>query len=353
MKGSPLSPRILKATKHFGLVFWSFLFSTAALSAAPWEGSDDFSSSTVTESRWGTYNQKIPRLYSYVAGGRLRVIHDSNDHAVYRVWGKKWHKLPTAACWTIQADVFLPAAPTSTRTEFVKAGLGVIPSPNSKHDLWLGVEQEFWNGFATGLPNLMVDDVFRTRPSPESEEIPLGQDFRSFRLTIAHDALQMLDTLTIARLDNGATLERRQVVSGMPVAKTISAYVGISGKPSWSAEGTDLGIDNWSVVENNPDPINLTVQTSTARGVAYSVAVTNLDLINQRLTGTVALTVGTASVTLPITGTIDKNGFFALTAKGAGANKGFGCVLLYDVATGTYRPNKNTVMAPKQKAIKF
>jgi len=28
-------------------------------------------------------------------------------------------------------------------------------------------------------------------------------------------------------------------------------------------------------------------------------------------------------------------------------------VLLYDVATGTYRPNKNTVTAPKQKAIKF
>jgi hypothetical protein len=87
--------------------------------------------------------------------------------------------------------------------------------------------------------------------------------------------------------------------------------------------------------------------------VAYSVAATGLDLINQKLTGTVALTVGTASATLPITGSIDKNGFFALTAKGTGANKGFGCVLLYDVATGTYRPNKNTVTAPKQKAIKF
>jgi hypothetical protein len=154
-------------------------------------------------------------------------------------------------------------------------------------------------------------------------------------------------------LDNGATLEQRQVVSGMPVAKTISAYVGISGKPSWSALGTDLGVDNWSVVEDNPAPINLTAQTSTARGVAYSVAATNLDLVNERLTGTVALTVGSASASLPITGSIDKNGWFALTAKGTGANKGFGCVLLYDVATGTYRPSKNTVTAPKQKAIKF
>jgi hypothetical protein len=87
--------------------------------------------------------------------------------------------------------------------------------------------------------------------------------------------------------------------------------------------------------------------------VAYSVAVAGLDLVNQKLTGTVALTVGPASATLPIAGSIDKNGYFALTAKGTGANKGFGCVLLYDVATGTYRPSKNTVTAPKQKAIKF
>ena len=336
------------------LTYIVVMFVSLTLShSASWEGSDDFSSGTVTESLWGAYKQKFPSLYTYVANGRLGVIHNSDGHATYRVWGKKWHKLPTAACWTIQADVFLPAAPTSTRTEFVKAGLGVIPNPNSKHDLWLGVKQEFWNGFATGFPNLMVDNVFRTRPSPESEEIPLGQDLRSFRLTIAHDALQMLDTLTIARLDNGATLEQRQVVSGMPVAKTILAYVGISGKPSWSSQGTDLGIDNWSVVENNPDPIHLNPQSSTSKGIAYSVSVTSLDLVNQKLAGTVALTVGSASATLPITGSIDKNGYFALTAKGTVANKGFGCVLLYDVATGTYRANKNTVTAPTQKAIRF
>ena len=87
--------------------------------------------------------------------------------------------------------------------------------------------------------------------------------------------------------------------------------------------------------------------------MAYSVSVTGLDLVNQKLTGTVALTVGTVSATLPITGSIDKNGYFALTAKGKGTNRGFGCTLLYDEATGTYRPNKNTLTAPNQKAIKF
>jgi hypothetical protein len=137
----------------------------------------------------------------------------------------------------------------------------------------------------------------------------------------------------------------------------VTPYVAVgavvTGKKNWPKNNTTLGLDNWSVVENNPDPINLNPQSSTSKGIAYSVSVTGLDLVNQKLTGTVALTVGTDSATLPIAGSIDKNGYFALTAKGTGANKGFGCVLLYDVTTGTYRPNKNTVTAPKQKAIKF
>lgn len=325
--------------------------SGSILRGAAWEGSDDFSSATVTENLWGTYKQKFPSLYTYVANGRLGVLHNSSEHMVYRVWGKKWHKLPTSACWTIQADFFLPSTPTSTRTEFTKTGLGVIPSPTSKQDLALGVKQEFWQGYAAGSPILMVDDEFRS--NPPTEELPLGQDLRSFRLTITHDALRMRDTLTIRRLDNLATLQQRQVVSGLAATPSVLAFLGISGKPSWSAQGTDLGIDNWSVVENNPDPINLTVQSSTARGVAYTVAVTGLDLVNQNLTGTVALTVGTNSAALPITGSIDRNGFFTLTARGTGTNRGFGCALLYDLSTGTYRPNKNTVTAPKQKAIKF
>jgi hypothetical protein len=327
------------------------LFSLTLAHSASWEGSDDFSSATVTESLWGAYKQKFPSLYTYVANGRLGVIHNSDEHAVARVWGKKWYKVPTAACWKIQVDIFLPSTPTSTRTEFAKAGLGVTPSANSKQDLGLGVKQEFWQGNATGLPILLVDDEFRTNPN--AEELYLGQDTKSFRLKIVHDALRMTDILTIARLDSGATVEERQVVSGLPAAKEVVLFVFISGKPSWSAQGTDLGIDNWSVVENNPDPIHLNSQNATYKGVAYSVSVTGLDLVNQKLTGTVALTVGSASASIPITGSIDKNGFFALTAKGVGANKGFGCALLYDVATGTYRPNKNTVTALKQKAIKF
>jgi hypothetical protein len=329
------------------------LFPLTLAHSASWEGSDDFSSSSVTESLWGTYNQKIPSLYTYVANGRLGVIHNSSQHATYRVWGRRWHKLPTAACWTIQADFFLSSSPTSALTEFTKLGLGVTPSPNSKNDIWLAAKQEFSGGSGTGPASLIVDYAFISSRDDEGDEV-FVPGHRAFRITLQHDALRKEDLLTMASLDTGETLEQRRVVSEMAVTKTVGAYLGISGKPSWSSQGTDLGIDNWSVVENNPDPINLLVENGiTPKGVAYSVAVTNLDLVNQRLTGTVALVVGTASATLPITGSIDKNGFFALTAKGTGANKGFGCVLLYDVATGTYWPSKNTVMAPKQKAIKF
>jgi hypothetical protein len=217
----------------------------------------------------------------------------------------------------------------------------------------LAVQQDFWNGMA-GERVLRVDDDFSAN-GEGSEEIPHGDlwGLAGFRLTMAHDALRMRDSLTVARLDTGAALEQRQVVSRLYLAKAVLVAVGISGNPSWSSLGTDLGVDNWSVVENNPDPINLAVQSSVSRGVAYTVAVTGLNLVNQKLTGTAALTVGANSATLPITGSIDRNGFFVLTAKGTGVNKGYGCVLLYDVATGTYRPNKNTVTAPQQKAIKF
>jgi len=343
----------LKAGKPVcGAILAFALFGERAV-AAPWEGSDDFSSASVTESLWGTYKQKIPSLYTYVANGRLGVIHNSRDHATYRVWGKRWHKLPTAACWTIQADFFLPSSPTSAGTEFTKAGLGVTPSPNSKNDIWLGAKQEFWGGSGTGPPSLMVDYAFISSRDDEGDEVYVP-GHRAFRITLQHDALRKEDLLTMASLDTGETLEQRRVVSEMAVTKTVGAYLGISGKPSWSSQGTDLGIDNWSVVENNPDPINLTVANGiTPMGVAYSVATTNLDLVNQRLTGTVALTVGTTSATLPISGTIDRNGYFVLTAKGTGANKGFSCALLYDVSTGTYRSGKNSVTAPRQKAIKF
>jgi hypothetical protein len=129
--------------------------------------------------------------------------------------------------------------------------------------------------------------------------------------------------------------------------------MGVDRFKAWPSLNNNFAVDNWHLRSFQPDPINLNSKTGTSGGNSYSTAVTNLGMTGAKLSGTVALTVGTASASLPITGSIDKNGYFALTAKGTGANKGYGCVLLYDVATGTYRPGKNSITAPKQKAIKF
>jgi hypothetical protein len=178
---------------------------------------------------------------------------------------------------------------------------------------------------------------------------------RKIWLRFAHDALTQRDSLQVKDKQSGEILYIRTESSSLASNQfcRLGPFMMVGEDQSWPGISSNMAADNWSVVENNPDPINLNVQSSFSKGVAYSVAVAGLDLVNQKLTGTVALSVGTASATLPITGSIDKNGFFALTAKGAVANKGFGCVLLYDVATGTYRPNKNTVTTPKQKAIRF
>jgi hypothetical protein len=156
-------------------------------------------------------------------------------------------------------------------------------------------------------------------------------------------------------LDSNEVLYSRTDTSTLSLSPmcVVAFFMELDDNRIWPGLSNNMAVDNWKMEAFTPDPINLNSKTSTSNGVAYSVAVTALGMTGAKLTGTVALSVGTASATLPITGSIDKNGWFALTAKGAGANRGFGCVLLYDVATGTYRPSKNTVTAPKQKAIKF
>ena len=318
--------------------------------AAPWEGSDDFESASVSAAKWKPYNS-VRTGYQYVYAGQLRCVFNNNEDDHFWAWGKTVSQVPSAAKWTIAADAHVPTSlPAGVSVDRAKAGLGIVGlpySPSKARKLYLKVYQSYSGGYES----LMVHSNYAPGNDDRSESYP-GQH-PNCRFSITHDALLQKDTYQVWDLVTGESL----LFVEYPTQLAVTPYVGvgpvIAGKPNWPKDNTTLGIDNWSVVENNPDPINLNVQSSSSKGVAYSVAVTGLDLINQKLTGTVALTVGSASASLPITGSIDKNGYFALTAKGTGANKGFGCVLLYDVATGTYRPNKNTATAPSQKAIKF
>ena len=286
-----------------------------------WEGSDNFSSATLSAASW-------------------------------KPMGKtKIHKIPTAANWTVSAEVYLPqSSPIGSAADRCKAGFGVGALPNGKQAITLKMRRSFEEGtFA-----ISVDADFSA--GKDDETLTETSFYDRYLIFFTHDALLQTDSIKVSG-QNGADLPVSLLNQSFrtQLSRLTTAGLGavVSGKPNWPKNNTTLGLDNWSVVENNLDPIHLNPQNATYKGVAYSVLVTGLDLVNQKLTGTVALTVGTVSATLPVTGSIDRNGHFALTAKGKGTNKGFGCTLLYDVATGTYRPSKNTVMAPKQKAIKF
>ena len=323
----------------------------AKLLAASWEGSDDFESASVSSGKWMPYNSSRAN-YQYVYEGQLRCVFNNSEDDRFWAWGKTTSKVPSAANWTISAEVHLPTAvPAGVSLKDAKAGIGVIGlpfSPSKARRLYLKVYQHFseysyeyisvGNDYSPGNHNGLDDNYIN---SPDC------------KISIQHDALLQRDTYHVEELSTGSVLLSNVYDSELSVTPYVAVGAVVTGKKNWPKNNTTLGLDNWAVTELNPDPINLNPQNSTYRGVAYSVSVTGLDLVNQKLTGTVALTVGSASASLPITGSIDKNGYFVLTAKGTGSNKGFGCVLLYDVTTGTYRPSKNTVTAPKQKAIKF
>jgi hypothetical protein len=315
-----------------------------------WEGSDDFSSAPLSATLWKPMG-KSKRSFQYVYDGQMRCTFVNEQSDQWWAWGKNIHKLPTAANWTVSAEVQLPQSrPNGPTPDRCKAGFGVGALPNGKQAITLKMRRSFEEGtFA-----ISVDADYS--PGKDDENLTDTSFYDRYLIFYTHDALRQTDSMQV-RGQSGATppvsLLSQSFRTQLSRSTTAALGAVVSGKPYWPVNNNTLGMDNWSVVENNPDPINLNPQSSTSKGIAYSVSVTGLDLVNQKLTGTVALTVGTASATLPIAGSIDKNGYFALTAKGTGANKGFGCVLLYDVTTGTYRPNKNTVTAPKQKAIKF
>lgn len=338
---------------------WRSLLAGAALIglgssisiSSPWEGGDDFESATVSVGKWKPYNA-LRTAYQYVYAGQLRCVFNNNEDDHFWAWGKNVSQVPSAANWTISAEVHLPTAvPAGVSLKDAKAGIGVIGlpfSPSKARRLYLKVYQHFseysyeyisiGNDYSPGNHNGLDDNYIN---SPDC------------KISIQHDALLQRDTYHVEELSTGSVLLSNVYGSELSVTPYVAVGAVVTGKKNWPKNNTTLGLDNWAVVENNPDPINLNPQNANYRGVAYSVSVTGLDLVNQKLTGTVALSVGTASASLPITGSIDKSGYFALAAKGAGANKGFGCALLYDVTTGTYRSNKNTATAPKQKAIRF
>jgi hypothetical protein len=331
-----------------------------AVAAEKWEGSDSFDG----DQKWKK-NALQGREFIIRQGQLVYSAYESiADNAAYWLWGNKkaGMPIPTDRSWEISQDAIF--ADTSPSSNYYDVGIGLALYADAGKGryrcVWARLRAFYVFNTLVDGPQAESDFNFEVRNGrdgggPADDTGAVLSESNQFTLVFRHDALSRTDSFQIKDSNTGEVLYVRNGPSTLSQARTclVGPWISIDQNATWPAGSTYLAADNWILRSITPDPINLNSKTSTSKGVAYSVAVTALGMTGAKLAGTIALTVGTASATLPITGSIDKNGFFALTAKGTGANKGFGCVLLYDVATGTYWPSKNTVTAPNQKAIKF
>ena len=343
------------------------LIGAAQLTAAEkWEGTDEFSSASVSSTKWTKLKSGANREASWFDQKVVYIttVPDSNNTASWG-WGgpKKMFSVSTSRNWEISCEVTYPG--TGPDANLSKAVMGLVVGwfPNQKaYRAVYGRVHVSYDAYGNIVSTTRCESDFNFELRANSMGGGLAEEEGSFPtgsgrfgLTLRHNSLTQTDRFEVTNLDSNEVLYSRTDTSTLSLSPmcVVGFFMGMDDNRTWPGLSNNMAVDNWKMEAFTPDPINLNSKTSTSKGVAYSVAVTALGMTGAKLTGTVALTVGTASATLPITGSIDKNGYFALTAKGTGANKGFGCVLLYDVTTGTYRPNKNTVTAQKQKAIKF
>lgn len=348
------------------LIFTVTLGSTFHLSAAEkWEGNDTFENA----SKWKGRTNRGPngeqgRLFNLSGQAVYSATQPANDNAAPWFWGspRNYAIIPTGRSWEIQGEAILPeTSPTAVLTD-AGIGLGIIaPGPGGSYRGAGGLlKASYSSGILQGTVTAESDFNFELRPSSagggpmeKSANIPTG--IRRFILRFRHDALSRIDTFQIIHPVTEQVLYERIDPSTLHWARecAVCFYMSIDRYSTWFPGSTYLAFDNWKIAAFAPTPINLNSKSGSSRGTPYSVAVSGLGMTGARQTGTVAVTVGTNSATLPITGSIDKNGFFVLTGKGTGSAKGFSCALLYNPSTGTYQTNKNILTAPRQKAIRF
>jgi hypothetical protein len=356
----------MKTTTSIKIIFSVLLVVSQLNAAEKWEGSDDFSSASVSSTKWTKGKSGPNREASWF---EQKVVYTTtvpdSDNGAYWAWGgpKKMFSVSTLRSWEISCEATYPATGPGANLSQAVTGLVVGWFPNQKayRAVYGGVHVSYdASGNLANTARCESDFNFELRASstgggPAEDDGSFATGSGRFGLKFRHNGLTQTDRFEVTNLDSNEVIYSRTDTSTLSLSPmcVVGFYMGLDDNRTWPGLSNNMAVDNWKMEAFTPDPINLNPKTSTANGVAYSVAVTALGMTGTKFTGTVAITVGSATATLPITGSIDKNGYFVLTAKGTGANKGFGCVLLYDVATGTYRPNKNTVTAPNQKAIKF
>jgi len=349
------------------------LMALVALGGAPhlratesWEGSDNFSSSANSANLWKRVADHPAKGRAFVEGGEIRYNANGDASDAAWAWGKKGHLIPSSASWQIECTLRLPTNPP-LGVNFTKAGM-FVGSKNvgkgSYRALTFKVYQRYDSnsGTPSGFPQpIPQTDYSRDGELQRSNDLPLTSFYPNLALVYRHDALNQSDDYEIYEVTGGTNrslLASQTYQSGLAVDQAVIVGFVLAGKPNWS--GTGLALDNWSVTAFDPGSLNLPAITkpgSTIGGSAWTLTITGLEIVKSSKgkwvpQGTASLEFGATNLSIPVTGSIQKDGTFLLTGKGSGAAQGYGFRVVYDTYNSVRINNGTTITALKQK-IKF
>ena len=335
-----------------------------SLAAEKWEGSDDFSSRANSGNLWKKITDHQTEGSAYVKDGKVRYVALGQAKDGAWAWGKKGHLIPTSASWQVKCLVQLPqTAPAGV--DFTKGGMFIASRSVGKgayRALTFKSYQRYnGDGTADGFPYGDADPDY-SRGGEREEKLSLALFYNTLALVFRHNALTQTDTYRIDD-SSGNVLAEEEFMSGLAVEPNVVVGFVLAGKTYWADwVGLGLAVDDWSVSAFTPDAINLPALTksgTTIGGAAWTLAISNLRLEKVPRGGSFApkataiLAFESATLSIPVTGSIQKDGTFLLVGSGSGSAKGYKFSLVYDTHNSVRITGKTTVTAPKQKAIRF
>lgn len=328
-----------------------------------WEGSDGFSSAADSAQKWKKVVDLPTKGKAFVENGEIHYSATGDASDAAWAWGKKGFLIPTSASWQLECSVQLPqTAPIGVN--FTKGGM-FIASPSvgkgAYRALTFKVYQRYntEDGTADGFPYGNADPDY-SRGGEGEETLNLALFYDTLVLVFRHNALTQTDTYRLLDVPLGTVQAEEEFQSGLAVEPNVAVGILLAGKPRWS--GSSLALDDWSITSFAPEPINLpeiTKAGTTIGGSAWTLTISNLRLekvprgASFAPRATASLAFGSTTLSLPVTGSIQKDGTFLLTGKGSGSAKGYGFSVVYDTYNSVRITGKTTVTAPKQKAIRF
>ena len=351
-------------TAPLRIVLGALLIASATgIAQQAWEGGDNFSSPVDSAQRWKKVVDLRTKGRAFVENGEIHYSATGDASDAAWAWGKKGHLLPSSASWQMECIVRLPTNPP-LGVNFTKAGM-FVASPNVGKGAYRALTFKAYqrydsnNGSTDGFPYADADYDY-SRGGENGAELSLTQFYPSLKLVFRHNALTQTDTYQIQGVDGEGVLAERGFLSGLSAEPNVAVGILLAGKPKWS--GSSLALDNWSVTAFTPDAITLPALTkagTTIGGSAWTLTISNLRLEKVPRgasfvpKATAVLAFGTNTLSIPVTGSIQRDGSFLLKGTGSGSARGYGFSVVYDTYNSVRITGKTSVTAPRQKAIKF